>query len=101
MLYTWSSCFPSGLKVKEQHAFEENNNLKCDQDTLKQARTKYSNDILAQKSSIQHKTHLESYLVNQTIVDKMKAIQKEQGIKNDVSFVDDMDFEDLGGNILA
>lgn len=98
MLYTWSSCFPSGLKIKEQQPFEAQNNLKCDQDTLKLARSQYSNDLLAQKSSIQHKAHFESYLVNQTIVDKVKTIQKEQGIKsNTMDFMDDLDFEDLGG----
>lgn len=100
MLYTWSNCFPSGLKLKEQQSFEKDNNLQCDQHTMKHARTKYSNDILSQKSSIQHKVHLESYLVNQTIIDKVQIIQKEEGIKENVNFFDDMELEDLGGKIV-
>ncbi|GAN08669.1 hypothetical protein MAM1_0217c08184 [Mucor ambiguus] len=100
MLYTWSSCFPSGLKNKEQKAFTANHNLECNADTLKAARTQYAQNTLKSKSSIQHKVHLETYLANQSVVDKVKNIQREYGINNDSDSEDIgeemMDFEDLG-----
>lgn len=102
MLYTWSTCFPSGLKNKEQKAFNAQHNLQCDADTLKTVRTQYAQNALKSKSSIQHKVHLETYLANQSVVDKVKSMQKEYGISNgsdseDIG-EDMMDFEDLGGN---
>lgn len=81
--------------------FAAQHNLECDADTLKSARTQYAQNALKSKSSIQHKVHLETYLANQSVVDKVKSIQKEYGIGNDSDSEDIgeemMDFEDLGG----
>lgn len=81
--------------------FTAQHNLECDADTLKSARTQYAQNTLKSKSSIQHKVHLETYLANQSVVDKVKSIQKEYGIGNDSDSEDIgeemMDFEDLGG----
>ncbi|CEP07557.1 hypothetical protein [Parasitella parasitica] len=100
MLYTWSACFPSGLKNKEQKAFNDQHNLQCDADTLKTVRIEYAQNTLKLKSSIQHKVHLETYLANQSVIDKAKTIQKEYGIDdihNPKDFGQEtMDFEDLG-----
>lgn len=80
--------------------FNAQNNLQCDADTFKSARTQYAQNTLKLKSSIQHKVHLESYLANQSVVDKIKDIQKEYGINNNNDSEDIgeeiMDFEDLG-----
>lgn len=97
MLYTWSACFPSGLKNKELKVFVTEHNLDCDADTLKNARQQYAQNTMAIKSSIQKRVHLETYLANQAVVDKVKEIQKEIGLNNDTD--DDMNFEDLGGKL--
>lgn len=100
MLYTWSNCFPSGLKNKEQKVFNAQHNLQCDADTLKSTRTQYAQNTLKLKSSVQHRVHLETYLANQSVVDKVKDIQKEYGINNNSDSEDIgeeiMDLEDLG-----
>ncbi|KAI9486779.1 MAG: hypothetical protein EXX96DRAFT_550550 [Benjaminiella poitrasii] len=98
MLYTWSTSFPSGLKQKEQASFALSNNLACDADTLKNVRSAHAQNTMQLKSSIQHKQHLETYLVNQAIVDKVKEIQKQVGL-TEFHGMDDLDLEDLGGGL--
>lgn len=100
MLYTWSSCFPSGMKQKEEKLFVLSNNLDCQADTLKLARDKYAQELMKLKSSNQHKVHLETYMANQAIVSKVQELKKElKDASRSISSNDDdlMDFEDLGG----
>ncbi|KAI8636036.1 hypothetical protein BD408DRAFT_356420 [Parasitella parasitica] len=103
MLYIWSTCFPSGLKNKEQKTFNDQHNLQCSSDTLKSARIEFAQNTLKLKSSVQHKVHLETYLANQSVVDKINTIQKEHEINNFSDLEDigqeTMDFEDLGGSV--
>jgi hypothetical protein len=97
MLHTWSACFPSGLKNKELTVFVTQHNLECDANTLKNARQEYAQNMMASKSSARQKVHLETYLANQAVVDKVKEIQKEIGLSSNIALNDDIDFEDLGG----
>lgn len=100
MLYTWSACFPSGLKNKERKVFVTKHNLDCDADTFKNARQEYAERTMATKSSIQQRVHLETYLANQAVVDKVKEIQKEIRLSSDTAMDDDdIYFEDLGGKL--
>jgi hypothetical protein len=95
MLYEWqSTSFPSGLKQKEQEQFQNNFNLDCNEDTLKQARASFSKEMMKLKSSDQHKVHLETYIASQAVVEKVKQLAKEIGA-DEVADMDD--FEDLGG----
>ncbi|KAI8092422.1 uncharacterized protein B0P05DRAFT_577270 [Gilbertella persicaria] len=88
-LYQWSACFPSGLKNKEQVVFESQHNLHCEADTLKAIRAKYAEETMKYKSSIRHKVHLETFIANQAVVDKVKEVIQ---LNDD----DELDFEDLG-----
>lgn len=100
MLYNWSVCFPSGMKQKDEKVFVLSNNLDCQADTLKVARNKYAQELMKLKSSSQHKVHLETYMANQAIVDKVQELKKELKDDSVTSSMDNddlMDFEDLGG----
>lgn len=96
LLYTWSQCFPSGMKQKDEKVFVLSHNLDCQADTLKTARIKYAEDTMQSKITSQHKIHLETSMANPTVVQKIQEIKKEVGLSMDDE--DDlMDFEDLGG----
>ncbi|KAI9283298.1 hypothetical protein BY458DRAFT_530919 [Sporodiniella umbellata] len=97
-LYQWSRSFPSGLKQRHLDEFTALNNLVCTENTMKEARRDFAELWRLSKSSIHHKVHLETYMANQDILEKVKKISEEVGIKVD-SFVglnQDLDFEDLG-----
>ncbi|KAI7902318.1 uncharacterized protein BX663DRAFT_543341 [Cokeromyces recurvatus] len=96
LLYTWSATFPSGLKQKEQARFVALNNLECDIDTLKNVRSKFAERTMQNKSCLQHKVHLETYIVNQGITDKVKEIQKQVGLDEYGGLGGDLELEDLG-----
>lgn len=97
-LYQWSLCFPSGMKQKDEKVFLLSNNLHCEPDTLKSARAKYSQELTRLKSSSQHKIHLETYVVNPTIMEKVQELSSNlNDLKNGEDSDDLMDFEDLGG----
>lgn len=100
LLYTWSQCFPSGMKQKDEKVFLLSNNLDCQADTLKLARMKYAEDTMKSKITNQHKIHLETSMANPAVVLKVQEIKKEVGLDDDNDDNDDdlMDFEDLGGN---
>ncbi|CAO3663471.1 unnamed protein product [Rhizopus microsporus] len=94
-LYSWSEAFPTGLKQKEYDLFVSTHNLACTRDTMKEARSTFAEQWMTLKSSIHHKTHLETYLANQAVVDKVKEIQKEIGVKSADPLSFDLE-EDLG-----
>lgn len=99
-LHQWSAAFPTGLKQKHVESFMNSNNLTCKEDTMKKARHTFAEQWMVSKSSIHHKVHLETYLANQAIMDKVKEIQLEVGIKTVdpiMGLNQDLDFEDLGG----
>lgn len=94
-LYNWSLCFPSGYKQKEGDQFRLANNLHCEADTLKIARSKFAQQMKKLKRSSQHKTHLETYIANPIGIElenDISTLQTETTIDDDI-----MDFEDLGG----
>ncbi|KAG1048741.1 hypothetical protein G6F46_003358 [Rhizopus delemar] len=98
-LHQWSAAFPTGLKQKHVESFMNSNNLTCKEDTMKKARHTFAEQWMVSKSSIHHKVHLETYLANQAIMDKVKEIQLEVGIKTVdpiMGLNQDLDFEDLG-----
>ncbi|KAI8971669.1 hypothetical protein BDF20DRAFT_907336 [Mycotypha africana] len=88
MLYEWSACFPSGFKNKEWKAFTAVHNLVCTKDMLKEARMSFAQDMLKSKSSIQHKVHLETYIANQAVMDKVRMLQKELNLKQNSEIVE-------------
>lgn len=98
-LYQWSAAFPTGFKQKHLEAFTSSNNLVCTETTMKEARNTFAKKWTSSKSSIHHKVHLETYLANQDILNKVKEIEKEVGIKADpiLGINQDLDLEDLGG----
>ncbi|CAO3700136.1 unnamed protein product [Rhizopus stolonifer] len=97
-LYQWSAAFPTGFKQKHLDAFTSSNNLVCTETTMKEARSIFAKKWTSSKSSVHHKVHLETYMANQDILDKVKEIEKEMGIKADpiLGINQDLDFEDLG-----
>jgi hypothetical protein len=100
-LYNWSLCFPSGFKQKEENKFLLSNNLHCEQDTLKAARSTFAQQMKNLKRSNQHKIHLETYIANPITIDKVQEL-KTDDIPSPNDLIEEnndiMDFEDLGGN---
>ena len=95
LLFRWSACFPSGLKQKEQAAFESQHNLVCHAETFKSIRTQYAETIQRHKASQQFPVHLETWIANQTVVDKSRDIPLDPSSDKEDDMNDD---EDLGGN---
>lgn len=100
LLYQWSLCFPSGMKTKDEKKFLLSNNLHCEADTLKAARSKYAQDLKKQKSSNRRKVHLETYVANPANIEIVQEASNDVNDSNAESGDDLMDFEDLGGMFL-
>ncbi|KAI8371989.1 hypothetical protein EDC96DRAFT_75761 [Choanephora cucurbitarum] len=93
LLFRWSVCFPSGLKQKEQAAFESQHNLVCHADTFQSIRTQYAETTQRHKASQQFPVHLETWIANQTVVDKSRDIPLDPSSDKEDDMIDD---EDLG-----
>ena len=98
-LYHWAESFPSGLKQKEEEAFISTHNLHCEADTLKVARSEYSQEMARLKVSDQKQIHLESFVAHPSNLEIKQEFKANHTIddNNDSNL---MDFEDLGGNYL-
>lgn len=96
LLYQWSLCFPSGMKAKDEKKFLSSNNLHCEADTLKAARSKYAQDLKKLKSSSRRKVHLETYVANPANIEIAQEVNNEANESDSKSGDDMMDFEDLG-----
>ncbi|KAI9360151.1 hypothetical protein BD770DRAFT_419201 [Pilaira anomala] len=95
ILLQWSKSFPSGFRHKEKIEFAAANNLECDKDTLKKARNQFAENRLKSKSCHQHKIHLESYMANPAVMEKVLELKKELNIDENAD--DNLkEFEDLG-----
>lgn len=100
MLLRWSKSFPSGFRHKEKLEFHAANDLECDRGTLKRARNQFAENRLKSKSCDQHKIHLESYMANPTVMEKVLELKKELNIDKNAD--DELkELEDLGGNIIC
>ncbi|KAI8380187.1 hypothetical protein BD560DRAFT_347885 [Blakeslea trispora] len=87
LLYRWSACFPSGLKQKDQAAYDSQHKIACTADTFSIVRSQYTKTTQSQKASLQFPVHLESLIASQAVKEKLIETEPNDAYDED---------EDLG-----